>query len=391
MRFSATILLSFAAAVLTEHTAHASNLSRVLKKGKKDKKSKGPTAEPTAEPTAAPLSAIELRYGPLASDELMGTYEVIPNVISRETGLNTLPNVRSQAMLRVFVDASGMGYSNDEFKRVCISTCEEDPLCTATLFYSTAGSKGLPNSDLLRCRFFDPTLGPLYYDTTFMDYAMEYHPDDPFFGYTEASFFYKKGSPAPINFAAIGCDIPPAPEQLAAAVCLFTPPQQQSPECATLLTADYVQFMAPAMMCMAQAATQAGQDPSAVIGSCLGCVTDVGDKNDPANQWGDVNVCVGWMSRACNDDPEIPVAGFFGSNGSCSEFCPASCTEELKIAAVCAGGQNKVYSPGVDVNSVNGGCIGRGIPGLADFTCPGDDFVAPTPEDWKNQANSFAA
>lgn len=91
MRFSATILLSFAAAVLTEHTAHASNLSRVLKKGKKDKKSKGPTAEPTAEPTAAPLSAIELRYGPLASDELMGTYEVIPNAISRETGLNTLP------------------------------------------------------------------------------------------------------------------------------------------------------------------------------------------------------------------------------------------------------------------------------------------------------------
>lgn len=390
MRFSATILLSFAAAVLTEHTAHASDRSRVLKKGKKDKKSKGPTAEPTAEPTAAPLSAIELRYGPLASDELMGTYEEIPNALTRSTGINTLPNVNSRSFLRKFEESNGLGYTNEEFKRVCICACEEDPLCTTTLFYSLPGAKGMPNSDALRCLFFDPTLGPLYYSTTFMEFVEENYPDDPYFAYSEVSLFYKKGSPAPINFAAIGCDIPPAEAQLPAAVCLFTPPEQQPPECATLLTADYVQFIAPAMMCLAKTAAQTGQDPSAVIGSCLGCIVDKVALDDPANAWGASDVCRAWMDRTCNDDPEIPVAGFFGSNGSCSEFCSTSCTEELKTATVCAGGANRVYTT-ENFLDTSGDCIGRGIPGLADFTCPGEDFVAPTPEDWKNLANSIAA
>eukprot|EP00534_Pseudo-nitzschia_fraudulenta_P004885 CAMPEP_0201117720 /NCGR_PEP_ID=MMETSP0850-20130426/1720_1 /ASSEMBLY_ACC=CAM_ASM_000622 /TAXON_ID=183588 /ORGANISM="Pseudo-nitzschia fraudulenta, Strain WWA7" /LENGTH=396 /DNA_ID=CAMNT_0047382269 /DNA_START=55 /DNA_END=1245 /DNA_ORIENTATION=+ len=396
MRFSATILLSFAAAGLTEHTAHASNRSRVLKKGKakKDKKSKAPTAEPTEAPAPA-LSAIELRYGPLASDELMATYEVIPDVEPVLYGMNSLSNVRGMSVLRQLEERNGLGYTLEEFKRVCISACEEHHLCTAAALSSRAGSRGLPNSDSMRCALLDPTLGPLYYDGTIMKVKEECCADDPYWAYKEIMVLYKKGSPVPMDFATIGCDVP-EPGLMAPAVnCLFTPPEQQPPECATLLTADYMQFIAPAMMCLTQTAAQAGQDPSGVIGSCLGCLMEKVSLTDPANEWGATQYCQGWMERSCNDDPEIPIAGFFGSKGSCSEVCSASCTDELKTAAVCAGGANIDFSGEGVLGVATGGCIGRGIPGLADFTCPGDGFVAPTPDDWKkvndDYVNSMAA
>jgi len=68
---------------------------------------------------------------------------------------------------------------------------------------------------------------------------------------------------------------------------------------------------------------------------------------------------------------------------------------------VCLGGSTMDLSakpllqPDDKDSLFTGFCIGRDIPGLANFPCPDDDFVAPTPDDWKkvndDYVNSMAA
>lgn len=313
---------------------------------------KGPCVSAPPGPTdpKPDLTPFEQRYGRQASDEIIQMYKQNEREFTGITahGMNYLPPVSNSGKQMSFNPPFGIN-TRDEAISYCVTYCEDNPIQCQGFHMGERFSEPdeAPLGNRYTCVIFNSEAGPVFqlpFPKLFPSKTVSYL----------TSLFTKTEAVLNSIPTYTPCNVPKETEvPLAISLlqqCQIDP--MSDPNCA-LLTPDFMQYIYPAVGCLAQTGG------SEMVDSCLTCMMIA--QSSTSNPYPQPNEYI-WAEMVCHPDKNI-----FTGEGLCATMCPIECIEQNQVAMNCVAG----HLPYASNNGYRGGSITRDyVEGLDPYVCP---------------------
>lgn len=277
------------------------------------------------------------RYGTqLCPDEVAARFDRVDGAGIQTDGLpHFLQPTYSAPVSDAFATGGQVALTFEQAVSVCVTKCENDPGCDAVYVRETTVASVVPNTGKpdYQCLMVNSDLGPGAY--------LSYYPNGlPCSCTTQAATFIKKAGTALPAFEDVQCNVDSSTEAMQSAVGCAVGAVTDPEICGPLLTDDFMEFVRPGIMCVAQ--NGGGQ----AVEACFGCIVSSGDAI---------------ASDICPVDA-VDTTPLFRNPQRCGSVCLGeTCAALLETALLCNSGAAVTFGP----DGYSGGLING-----PDFQCP---------------------